>query len=61
MTSTSRVLRALAPRQIATLTLLLLAAFMLTVSQALAHNVTAGDAGYIQGTSKNCPVLGSGV
>ena len=48
MTSTSRVLRALAPRQIATLTLLLLAACMLTVSQALAHNVTAGDAGYIQ-------------
>ena len=40
--------RALAPRQMATLTLLLLAAFMLTVSQALAHNVTAGDAGYIQ-------------
>jgi hypothetical protein len=32
----------------ATLTLLLLAAFMLTVSEALAHNVTAGDAGYIQ-------------
>jgi len=48
MTLTSRVLRALAPRQMATLTLLLLAAFMLTVSQALAHNVTAGDAGYIQ-------------
>lgn len=48
MTLSSRVLRALAPRQIATLTLLLLTAFMLTVSQALAHNVTAGDAGYIQ-------------
>ena len=48
MTLTSRVLRALAPRQMATLTLLLLAAFLLTVSQALAHNVTAGDAGYIQ-------------
>lgn len=48
MTLKSRVLRALAPRQMATLTLLLLAAFMLTVSQALAHNVTAGDAGYIQ-------------
>jgi len=48
MTLTSRVLRALAPRQMGTLTLLLLAAFLLTVSQALAHNVTAGDAGYIQ-------------
>jgi len=48
MTLSSRVLRALAPRQMGTLTLLLLAAFMLTVSQALAHNVTAGDAGYIQ-------------
>lgn len=48
MTLSSRVLRALAPRQMATLTLLLLAAFVLTVSQALAHNVTAGDAGYIQ-------------
>ncbi len=48
MTSTSRVLRAMAPRQMVTLTLLLLAALLLTVSQALAHNVTAGDAGYIQ-------------
>ncbi|MFN4202637.1 MAG: HupE/UreJ family protein [Tabrizicola sp.] len=48
MTLTSRVWRALAPRQTATLTLLLLAAFMLTAAQALAHNVTAGDAGYIQ-------------
>ncbi len=48
MTLTSRVLRALAPSQTATLTLLLLAAFMLTTAQALAHNVTAGDAGYIQ-------------
>ncbi|KPQ13977.1 MAG: HupE / UreJ protein [Rhodobacteraceae bacterium HLUCCO18] len=48
MTLSSRVLRALAPHQMATLTLLLLAAFMLTVSEALAHNVTAGDAGYIQ-------------
>ncbi|MFN3261166.1 MAG: HupE/UreJ family protein [Pikeienuella sp.] len=48
MTLTSRVLRALAPCQTGTLTLLLLAAFTLTVSQALAHNVTAGDAGYIQ-------------
>ncbi len=48
MTLSSRVLRALALRQMATLTLLLLAAFSLTISQALAHNVTAGDAGYIQ-------------
>lgn len=48
MTSTSRVLRALASRQLVTLTLILLAAFLLSVSQALAHNVTAGDAGYIQ-------------
>ncbi|KPP85234.1 MAG: HupE / UreJ protein, partial [Rhodobacteraceae bacterium HLUCCO07] len=32
----------------ATLTLLLLAALLLTATQALAHNVTAGDAGYIQ-------------
>lgn len=48
MTLSSRVLRALAPRQLATLTLLLFTAFLLTVSQALAHNVTAGDAGYIQ-------------
>ena len=48
MTPSSRVGRALAIRQTATLILLLLAALMLTVSQALAHNVTAGDAGYIQ-------------
>ena len=48
MTSTLRVLQALAPRQTAMLILALLAAFMLTVSQAVAHNVTAGDAGYIQ-------------
>jgi hypothetical protein len=48
MTSSSRVGHALAIRQTAKLTLLLLAALMLTVSQALAHNVTAGDAGYIQ-------------
>jgi hypothetical protein len=48
MISTFRVLRALAPRHAATLTLLLLAAVLMTVGQALAHNVTAGDAGYIQ-------------
>lgn len=39
MTSTSRVLRALAPRQIATLTLFLLATFMLTVSQPQARHL----------------------
>lgn len=48
MTSTSGVLRALAPRQPVALTLILLAAVLLTAAQALAHNVTAGDAGYIQ-------------
>lgn len=48
MTSTLRVLRAMAPCQMATLMLALLAATMLTAAQALAHNVTAGDAGYIQ-------------
>ncbi|QDA36826.1 HupE/UreJ family protein [Paracoccus liaowanqingii] len=48
MTSTLRVLPALAPRQTAMLTLAIMAAFMLTAAPALAHNVTAGDAGYIQ-------------
>lgn len=48
MTSTLRVLRAMAPRQLTVMTLTLLAAFLLTAAQALAHNVTAGDAGYIQ-------------
>lgn len=48
MTSTIRVLRVLAPRHAASLTLLFLAALILSVSHALAHNVTAGDAGYIQ-------------
>uniref|UniRef100_UPI003AE16762 HupE/UreJ family protein n=1 Tax=Paracoccus sp. T5 TaxID=3402161 RepID=UPI003AE16762 len=48
MPSTSRVLRALAPRQPVALALILLAAVLLTAAQALAHNVTAGDAGYIQ-------------
>ena len=48
MTSTSGVLRALAPRQPVALTLILLAAVLLTTVQAFAHNVTAGDAGYIQ-------------
>lgn len=48
MTSTLRVLQALAPRRTAPLALLILAALMLSVSHALAHNVTPGDAGYIQ-------------
>ena len=48
MTSTSRVLRAVAPSRPLALTFILLAAFMLTAAQAFAHNVTAGDAGYIQ-------------
>lgn len=48
MTLSLRVWRALATRQTATLTLLMLAALMLSVSHALAHNVTPGDAGYIQ-------------
>jgi hypothetical protein len=38
----------MATRRTATLTLLLLAAFMLSAAQALAHNVSEGDAGYIQ-------------
>jgi hypothetical protein len=38
----------MATRRTATLILLLLAAFMLSAAQALAHNVTEGDAGYIQ-------------
>lgn len=48
MTSTLGVLRASASCRAVALTLILLAAVLLTVSQALAHNVTAGDAGYIQ-------------
>lgn len=48
MPSSSRVWRALATRQTVTLTLLIVAALMLSVSHALAHNVTPGDAGYIQ-------------
>jgi len=48
MTLSSRVLCAMATRRTATLILLLLAAFMLSAAQALAHNVTEGDAGYIQ-------------
>jgi hypothetical protein len=38
----------MATRRTATLILLLLATFMLSAAQALAHNVTEGDAGYIQ-------------
>ncbi len=37
-----------APRQPATLLFLVLAAFVLSVSHAFAHNITPGDAGYIQ-------------
>ncbi|MDO9641291.1 MAG: HupE/UreJ family protein [Pseudotabrizicola sp.] len=48
MTSTFRVRQALALRQCVTLALLLLAILLFSAAQALAHNVTAGDAGYIQ-------------
>jgi hypothetical protein len=48
MTSSSRGLRALAPRRTATLIVLVLTALVLSVSDVLAHNVTPGDAGYIQ-------------
>jgi hypothetical protein len=48
MTSSSRIGHAPAVRQTATLILLLLAAIILSAAQALAHNVTPGDAGYIQ-------------
>ncbi len=48
MPSSSRVLCAMATRRTVTLTLLLLATFLLSAAEALAHNVTEGDAGYIQ-------------
>ncbi|MGM0662454.1 MAG: HupE/UreJ family protein [Pseudomonadota bacterium] len=38
----------MATRRTVTLTLLLLATFLLSAAEALAHNVTEGDAGYIQ-------------
>ena len=44
----SRLWRALATRQTAALALFLLAVFAMSIGEALAHNVTPGDAGYIQ-------------
>ena len=48
MTSSSRGLNALAARRATALTLTVLALYGSSVAQALAHNVTPGDAGYIQ-------------
>lgn len=48
MTSTFQVRQALAIRQCCTLALVLLATLLFSAASALAHNVTAGDAGYIQ-------------
>jgi len=48
MTSTSRGLRAPASRRTVTLALFTLAGLILSTEQAMAHNVTPGDAGYIQ-------------
>ncbi|MDX5413680.1 MAG: HupE/UreJ family protein [Rhodobacterales bacterium] len=48
MTTTSRGLRAPASRRAVTLTLFTLAGLILSTAQAMAHNVTPGDAGYIQ-------------
>ena len=48
MTTITRVRQAVASRHALMLALALSAAFMLSAAQALAHNVTAGDAGYIQ-------------
>lgn len=48
MTPTFRVRQALAIRQCYTLALVLLATLLFSAAQAIAHNVTAGDAGYIQ-------------
>lgn len=48
MTVFSRISSGLALRQTAALILFLLAALLLGASHALAHNVTPGDAGYIQ-------------
>lgn len=48
MTSFSWVTRALAPCPVVLLILLSLAAILLSAPHALAHNVTEGDAGYIQ-------------
>ncbi|WP_238365509.1 HupE/UreJ family protein [Mesobacterium pallidum] len=48
MSSSSRGLHALASRRAVALTLTVLALYASSVAQALAHNVTEGDAGYIQ-------------
>ena len=48
MTSSSWGLHALASRRAVALTLTVLALYASSVAQALAHNVTEGDAGYIQ-------------
>ena len=48
MTSTFQVRQALAIRQCCTLALVLLATLLFSAASALAHNVTAGDAGYSQ-------------
>lgn len=48
MTSSSRGLPALASRRAAALILTVLALYTSSVAQAVAHNVTPGDAGYIQ-------------
>ena len=48
MSSTFRVRHGLALSQCLTLALVLLTTLMFSAAQALAHNVTAGDAGYIQ-------------
>lgn len=48
MTSGYWGLRALASRRAVALTLAVLALYASSVAQVLAHNVTEGDAGYIQ-------------
>lgn len=48
MSLTSRCLHALASRRATALILTVLALYATSVAQALAHNVTPGDAGYIQ-------------
>lgn len=48
MTLSSRVWHALSYRHTTAFTFSLITAFLLSVGQAMAHNVTAGDAGYIQ-------------
>ena len=48
MTPSFRGLHALASRRAAALTTTALALYATSLAQALAHNVTPGDAGYIQ-------------